>query len=98
MSQYKFSESEKVAIWTADGKKCFYDGTPVLYAELQIDHVVPEGISEDKVSELRPLLPQTFEINAIANWVTCHHGCNGRKGVFLFETSALLHSPQMAKK
>lgn len=98
MSQYKFSESEKVAIWTADGKKCFYDGTPILYADLQIDHIVPEGISEGKLSELRPLLPQNFEINSIENWVTCHQDCNGRKGVFLFETSALLYYLQMAKK
>ena len=26
LSDYKFSESEKIAIWTADGKKCFYEG------------------------------------------------------------------------
>lgn len=98
MSEYKFSESEKVAIWTADGKKCFYDGTPILYGDLQIDHVVPEGISEGKLSELRPLLPNNFEINSIENWVACHQGCNCRKGVFLFEANALVYYLQMAKK
>lgn len=98
MSEYKFSESEKVAIWTADGKKCFYDGAPILYSDLQIDHVVPEGISEGNLSELRPLLLKNFEINSIENWVTCHQGCNCRKGVFLFETNALLYYLQMAKR
>jgi hypothetical protein len=98
MSDYRFSESEKVAIWTADGRKCFYDGTPIHYCDLQIDHIVPEGISENKLSELRPFLPANFEINSAENWVTCHQGCNRRKGVILFETKLLLFYLQMAGK
>lgn len=98
MSDYRFSESEKVAIWTADDKRCFYDRTPVLYSDLQIDHIVPEGISAAKLSELRPLLPQNFDLNSIGNWATCHQGCNRRKGALLFESNALLYYLQMANK
>jgi hypothetical protein len=98
MSEYKFRESEKVAIWTADGKKCFYERTPIHYCDLQIDHIVPERISDSELSKLRPLLPQNFEINSIENWVACHQGCNLRKGAFVFETNTLLYYLEMAKK
>lgn len=58
MSEYKFSESEKAAIWMADEQKCFYERTPISWGDLQIDHIVPEGISEVKLSEIRPFLSQ----------------------------------------
>jgi hypothetical protein len=98
MSDYKFSESEKAAIWMADEQKCFYERTPISWGDLQIDHIVPESISEAKLSELRPLLAPNFEINSFENWVACHQGCNVRKGAFLLETNALLYFLQMAKK
>lgn len=98
MSKYQFSESEKVAIWTADDRKCFYGGEPVLFRDLQIDHIVPESTSEAKMSELRPLLPRNFEINSVENWVTCHQGCNCRKGSTAFEARSLLFYLEMAKR
>lgn len=98
MSDYRFSESERVAIWTADGRKCFYERTPIRYGDLQIDHIVPERISESELATLRPSLPANFEINSIENWVACHQDCNVRKGAVVFETRALLYYLQMAKK
>lgn len=98
MNKYQFSESEKIAIWTADGRKCFYEGTPVLYRDLQIDHVVPESTSEAEMSELGSTLPENFAINSVENWVTCHQGCNCRKGSTLFEHRALVFYLEMAKK
>lgn len=98
MSDYHFSEAEKVAIWRADGEKCFYCQTPVAYSELQVDHIVPEKIPSVKLAELRPVLPANFEINSIKNWVTCHQGCNIRKSAFVFETNTLLFYIQMASK
>jgi hypothetical protein len=97
MSKYKFSESERVAIWRADGEKCFYCSTPVRYSELQIDHIVPERISTGELEELRVRLPTNFEINSIDNWVTCHQGCNIRKSNLVFETKAILYYIQMAR-
>lgn len=43
-------------------------------------------------------MPDDFKINSFENWVTCHQGCNVRKGVFVFETKTLLFYLQMAKK
>jgi len=98
VSKYQFSESEKVAIWEADDRKCFYERTPVRYHDLQIDHIVPESTSEEEMSKLRSRLPQNFEINSAENWVTCHQGCNCRKGSTLFEDRALLYYLELAKK
>jgi len=96
MSDYKFSESERVAIWRADGEKCFYCSTPIRYNELQIDQVVPERISANKLEELRPTLPAKFKINSIENWVSCHQGWNIRKSSLVFDTNAILYYIQMA--
>jgi hypothetical protein len=97
VSDYKFSELERVALWTADDRKCFYEGTPVLYRDVQIDHVVPERISETDLTELRKYLPADFKINSFENWVTCHQGCNLRKSSTVFDTNTLLYYLQMAK-
>jgi hypothetical protein len=97
VSDYKFSELERVAIWTSDGRKCFYEGTPILYRDLQIDHVVPERISETELAKLREYLPADFKINSPENWVTCHQGCNLRKSSTVFDTKTLLYYLQMAR-
>lgn len=98
MSDYSFSEAQKVSIWRSDGEKCFYCRIPVPYSDLQVDHVVPERIPSDKFAELQPVLPSNFEINSIPNWVTCHQGCNVRKSVYMFETPTLLYYLEMARK
>jgi hypothetical protein len=98
MSDYNFREAEKVAIWRGDGEKCFYCRIPVPYRELQVDHIVPEKIPSSALADLKSVLSANFEINAIQNWVTCHQGCNIRKSVFVFETTALLYYIQMASK
>jgi hypothetical protein len=98
VSKYQFSDLEKAAIWSADDRKCFYEGEPVRYRDLQVDHIVPESTSEAKMSELRSILPLDFEINSVENWVTCHQGCNGRKSSTLFEAKSLLFYLEMAKK
>ncbi|HEV7523255.1 MAG TPA: hypothetical protein VGP89_19290, partial [Candidatus Angelobacter sp.] len=71
--------------------------TPVLYKDLQIDHLVPERISETELTRLREYLRADFQINSIENWVTCHQGCNLRKSSTEFETKALLYYLQMAR-
>lgn len=98
MSDYNFSEAEKVAIWRGDGEKCFYCRIPVRYSELQIDHIVPEKIPSCTLADLKPVLPSEFTINAVQNWVTCHQDCNIRKSVSVFETTALLYYIQMASR
>ena len=98
MSDYSFSEAQKVSIWRSDGEKCFYCRIPVPYTELQVDHIVPENIPSNRLVELQPILPSNFEINSISNWATCHQGCNIRKSAYIFETTALLYYLEMAQR
>ena len=98
MSEYKFSEAQKVSIWRADAERCFYCRIPVAYADLHVDHIVPEKVPTGKWAELQPLLGPQFDINSIANWVTCHQGCNIRKSVYVFETRTTLFYVEMARK
>ncbi len=98
MSDYSFSEDKKVAIWRADGEKCFYCRVPVPYSELQIDHIVPEKVPAETLAELQPLLPTGFKINSIPNWVACHQGCNIRKNAYVFETPTTLYYVGMAAR
>jgi hypothetical protein len=98
MSDYSFSEDQKISIWRADGEKCFYCRIPIPYSELQVDHIVPEKVSAGKLAELQPVLPSDFDINSIPNWVTCHQGCNIRKSAYVFETPTTLYYVGMAAK
>ena len=98
MSDYSFTEAERVAIWRSDGEKCFYCRIPVQYSDLQVDHIVPEKIPSSEFAELKSVLPSSFEINSIPNWVTCHQGCNVRKSVHIFEKPTLLYYVGMAQK
>ncbi len=83
MSDYSFSEEQKVSIWRADGEKCFYCRIPVSYSDLQVDHIVPEKVPAEELLKLQPILPPSFDINSIPNWVTCHQGCNIRKDAYV---------------
>jgi len=98
MSDYSFSEEQKVSIWRADGEKCFYCRIPVPYSELQVDHIVPEKVSAEKLAELKSVLPVGFAINSIPNWATCHQGCNNRKNAYVFETPMTVYLVGMATK
>lgn len=100
MKKHVFRQSERVSLWIADGRKCFYEGEPLRYSEIQVDHIVPESTSEAKLAELRGrlLLPDGFEINSIENWATCHQGCNLRKQNTIFEDNVLLFFLGIAKK
>jgi len=83
MSKYKFSHSEKLAVYSADSGLCFYCGTPLFYRDVQIDHVVPERLEDapDELEELRQFynLGPDWKLNSFENWATCHQGCNLRK-------------------
>ena len=83
MTKHKFSEAERFTVFTADGGKCFWCGVPLLYRDVQIDHVFPEDLQE-RAAELEQVrvnygLGTDFGLNAFGNWVTCHQGCNLRK-------------------
>jgi len=62
MSDYSLTAAQKLAVYSADGEKCFYCDRPVDYGEVQIDHIVPEKISSDKLKGLQDVLPPDLRL------------------------------------
>ena len=84
MHKRRFSFSERLAIWEAYGRVCLYCEEPIVFRDLEIDHILPEDLqgklSELKVWKQRLNLGEDYPINDFPNWAASHHGCNKKKG------------------
>jgi len=95
MAKYKFSQAQRVALWEAHNRRCFYSGNPLAYSDLHIDHILPESLL-DKPSELERInreygLDPDFEINSYYNWVPAHSRYNLKKSdIVLNENQTLI--------
>ena len=88
MGKYRFSYSERYALWEAYDGRCFYCEKPLDFCEMTVDHILPEWLNEHPAELMR--LRQEYEIDAsipgfqindFANWVPAHfRKCNLRKG------------------
>jgi len=88
MNKYRFSYSERYALWKAYDGRCFYCEKPLDFQDMTIDHILPEWLSE-KPARLRQVRQEyeidenfpSFQINDFPNWVPSHfRKCNVRKG------------------
>ncbi len=89
MKKYKFSYSERYAVWLHHEKRCWLCREPLRLIETTIDHVVPESLLND-VATFRSIidayaLPKDFYINGFENWLPCHNHCNQSKSSATFE-------------
>lgn len=89
---YRFTTLQRLALWRAFGERCAYSGEPLLYKDLQIDHILPESLL-DSPDELQRLmenygLDPEFEINSYYNWLPVHGRFNRQKGSLVFEEPA----------
>jgi len=89
--QREVGEIERVAIWTAHSKRCAYCGEPLRYADLEIDHILPQSLAKSpgKLSELisQLALASDFSIAALANLLPAHRVCNSKKRDRVFNES-----------
>jgi hypothetical protein len=37
----------RAAIWEAHGRKCAYEGCPITWDQLEIDHIIPQSVWRD---------------------------------------------------
>jgi predicted RNA-binding Zn-ribbon protein involved in translation (DUF1610 family) len=81
-----------VALWKGNDRRCFYCTEPILFKDLEIDHIIPEGIAEEEYVELqsRITLPAGFKLNGFENLVPAHHDCNNRKAGRLSQDKTIL--------
>lgn len=87
MAKYVFTNSERYAVFTAQGEKCWLCREPVSLSDMHIDHVVPESLTEDELATARAALqlPAGFAVNSFSNWAPAHPKCNQGKGAFVFD-------------
>lgn len=94
MSDYKFSDAERWAVFTVHGDVCYMCRRPLDLMTMEIDHIVPERLLRDGALFLRHQrdlgLPPDFNINGFENWLPICSGCNKAKGARVFEPSLLI--------
>lgn len=96
MSKYRFTLYERYAVWSFHKQQCYLDFEPVLWRDAQVDHVIPENMTE-KPEELKKLLhdcglPENFNLNDYCNWMPIHGRCNASK-----QDSTYFEAPRMVQ-
>jgi hypothetical protein len=84
MSNRKFTNAERFAVWKHHGQQCYWCKEPLRLQDTTVDHLLPEHL-EDKPKEAERLktllgLSNTFKINDYCNWLPAHDKCNKNKG------------------
>jgi 5-methylcytosine-specific restriction endonuclease McrA len=91
VSELKLPSATRIGIWQAYSRKCAYCGDPIVLGELDIDHIVPEKLNENKEELERAKadlgLPPGFEVNSLGNLVPAHRRCNLAKAGRVFHPS-----------
>jgi hypothetical protein len=96
MSQQRFSDIHRRALWEAHRQRCLYCRKPLAFKELIIDHVIPETTAKDaeRLAGLRitHALGMDFDILGDENLAPACHACNSDKLALLFspERAALI--------
>ncbi len=94
MSQKVFSDSERYAVYTVHGERCYMCRKPVDLSSMQVDHVIPEHLL-DKPENLAGILnafglSEDFDLNSYANWLPACGPCNNRKRGMKFNPTPLI--------
>lgn len=92
---------KRYALWKAHAGRCGYCREPLRYADVWVDHILPESLLNEP-QQLRSLLDdygieEHFDINDYGNWLPSHSRCNSRKGNLIFERSIALFYISIAK-
>ena len=96
MSQKEFSDSERYAVYTVHGERCYMCREPVDLSSMQVDHVIPEHLLDEPeklASILKAFgLPEDFDLNSYANWLPACGPCNNRKRGRVFNPTPLIQN------
>jgi len=98
-----FSSIERLAIWEAYNKKCYYCDIPLVrISEMQIEHLSPKDLenNEAKFKEIKEQfdLPLDFDLDNYENLVCSCGPCNRKKLNDLWSKNAMLTFHSIAFK
>ena len=91
----------RAALYLEYDGKCFYEGLPIRFQDMHIDHIIPEYL--DGTEELKSILkilglPDNFNINSIYNLVPCSPNTNQVKNKKQYPIDYLSHCINMRTK
>lgn len=93
MAIQKFSLYQRRAIWETHGKRCAYCRDPLDYADVEIDHILPESLLQNHVELEQMLVTQglssEFDIQGFENLAPSCRACNNRKSSITFSAGRL---------
>jgi hypothetical protein len=100
VSKYAFSIHQRWAVFKAHGERCYLGLEPINLKSMQVDHIVPESLLEDRFSLEGVLtslgLPEDFDLNSYENWMPACGPCNNQKRARVFEPAPII-TLQLAK-
>lgn len=89
LSTYKFKPSERYAVFTVHREVCYLCKQPIDMATFQVDHVIPEYLSEHPAYLQSVItsygLSEDFDLNSFENWLPACARCNNEKRGATFE-------------
>ena len=89
MSKYSFSSSERYAVFSAHGPKCYLRKCVVDMQSMHVDHIIPEHLLNTP-GKLKGILKDFglspgFDLNSYENWLPSCGPCNLAKRGVIFE-------------
>lgn len=88
MAKKAFSATERLAVYTAHGEKCYLCTKPIDLKTMQVDHIIPDSLEGTaRLAEvlIQLGLPSTFNLQSYENWLPACGPCNNLKRDQVFE-------------
>jgi len=93
VSSQRFTNAFREALWETYNRKCFYCSCELLFAQMEIDHLLPEALGDDPnaLSQIlyRVGLDSTFCITGFENLVPSCTDCNGNKSNLILPAGSI---------
>jgi|GEM_PF-784023 len=93
--------SLRAAIWRAHDKRCVYCTELVKFSDLDVDHIIPHSLLEqkEKLERLKEEygLPRAFEVDSLTNLIPSHRHCNLQKLGKVLPKNRALHFLSIAE-
>ncbi|MFG2434649.1 HNH endonuclease [Streptomyces sp. NPDC048508] len=94
MAKHTFSATERYAVFTVHGGRCYMCRDIVDMATFQVDHVIPESLADSpaQLEAAKEQLgrPARYELNSYENWLPACVRCNNLKWDRVWDPSLLV--------
>lgn len=92
----------RAAIWEAHGRRCAYEGCPITWDQLEIDHIIPQAVWRD-ITKKRQIfenlgLDDDFSPHDLSNLIPCRSLRNGQKSDWVFDPKSARFFRQLAEE